>query len=41
MGGTSDLDLDLNNGECTFEIELVSVDSDTDPENWPAIFTLT
>ena len=42
MGQQEDIDFtDFTNGECTYEIEIVSINSETDSTLWPAIYTLT
>ena len=42
MGGTDDIAFTgFTNDECSYELELVSVNSETDSTLWPAIHTLT
>jgi hypothetical protein len=41
MGDTDDIDFTgFTNGECTYELELLSINSETDSTLWPAIYTL-
>ena len=42
MGSNDSLDFEgLTNGECSYEIEIVSINSETDDTLWPNIYTLT
>ena len=42
MGDTDPIDFTgFTNGECTYELELISINSETDSTLWPAIYTLT
>ena len=42
MGDTDGIDFTgFTNGECSYELELLSINSETDDTLWPAIYTLT
>ena len=44
MGDSNNCDYiftSLSNGECTWELEIASINSETDSALWPAIYTLT
>ena len=44
MGDSNNCDnifTSLSNGECTWELEIASINSETDSALWPAIYTLT